>query len=91
MNIQIIAEPFRQPVDTVELGIPDYPAIVKNPMDLSTIKKKLTTGQYSDPWQYIDDVWLMFKNAWLYNTKNSYVFDCCTQVKYTTLNFASKS
>lgn len=56
--------PFRQPVDPQLLQIPDYFDIVKNPMDLSTIKRKLDTGQYQDPWQYVDDVWLMFDNAW---------------------------
>lgn len=29
---------FRQPVDYVELKLDDYPVIVKNPMDLSTVK-----------------------------------------------------
>ncbi len=29
---------FRQPVDYVGLGLTDYPTIIKNPMDLSTVK-----------------------------------------------------
>lgn len=66
--------PFRQPVDPVMLNIPDYFDIVKKPMDLSTIRRKLDTGQYTDPWQYCDDVWLMFDNAWLYNRKTSRVY-----------------
>ena len=36
--------PFRQPVDPTLLQIPDYFDIIKRPMDLSTIKKKLDTG-----------------------------------------------
>ena len=36
--------PFRQPVDPTALQIPDYFDIIKNPMELSTIKKKLDTG-----------------------------------------------
>lgn len=72
--------PFRQPVDPVFLGIPDYHTIIKRPMDLSTIKRKLDTGQYSDPWQYVDDVWLMFENAWLYNKKNSKVYKYSTRL-----------
>lgn len=72
--------PFRQPVDPQALGIPDYFDIVKKPMDLSTIKRKLDTGQYSDPWQYVDDVWMMFENAWLYNRKTSKVYRYCTKV-----------
>ncbi|KAF6199565.1 hypothetical protein GE061_007591 [Apolygus lucorum] len=72
--------PFRQPVDPQTLGIPDYFEIVRTPMDLSTVKRKLDTGQYSDPWEYVDDVWLMFDNAWLYNRKTSKVYKCCTKV-----------
>lgn len=72
--------PFRQPVDPQSLGIPEYFEIVKRPMDLSTIKRKLDTGQYSDPWEYVDDVWLMFDNAWLYNRKSSRVYRYCTKV-----------
>nr|XP_036859329.1 histone lysine acetyltransferase CREBBP-like [Manis javanica] len=72
--------PFRQPVDPQLLGIPDYFDIVKNPMDLSTIKRKLDTGQYQEPWQYVDDVWLMFNNAWLYNRKTSRVYKFCSKL-----------
>ena len=72
--------PFRQPVDPQALGIPDYFDIIKKPMDLSTIKRKLDTGQYSDPWDYVDDVWLMFDNAWIYNRKTSRVYRYCTKV-----------
>uniref|UniRef100_A0A672TDE0 histone acetyltransferase n=1 Tax=Sinocyclocheilus grahami TaxID=75366 RepID=A0A672TDE0_SINGR len=72
--------PFRQPVDPILLGIPDYFDIVKNPMDLSTIKRKLDTGQYQEPWQYVDDVWLMFNNAWLYNRKTSRVYKYCSKL-----------
>lgn len=73
--------PFRMPVDPQGLGIPDYFDIVKEPMDLSTIKKKLETGVYSDPWQYVDDVWLMFQNAWLYNREQSKVYKFATKVR----------
>lgn len=58
----------------------DYFDIVKNPMDLSTIKRKLDTGQYQEPWQYIEDIWLMFNNAWLYNRKTSRVYKYCSKL-----------
>ena len=49
-------------------------------MDLSTIKRHLDTGQYLDPWQFVDDVWLMFDNAWVYNKKSSRVYKYCSKV-----------
>lgn len=58
----------------------DYFDIVKNPMDLSTIKRKLDTGQYQEPWQYVEDIWLMFNNAWLYNRKTSRVYKYCSKL-----------
>uniref|UniRef100_A0A8C7D3K9 histone acetyltransferase n=1 Tax=Oncorhynchus kisutch TaxID=8019 RepID=A0A8C7D3K9_ONCKI len=72
--------PFRQPVDPHLLGIPDYFDIVKTPMDLSTIKRKLDTGQYQEPWQYVDDIWVMLNNAWLYNRKTSRVYKYCSKL-----------
>ena len=37
---------FRQPVDWKYLGLTDYPLIVKNPIDLGSIKKNLLVGKY---------------------------------------------
>ena len=74
------SEAFRQPVDPVLLGIPDYFDVVKHPMDLQTIKTKLDTGRYADPWEFCDDVWLMFENAWLYNKRTSRVHRHCSKL-----------
>lgn len=80
--------PFRLPVDPITLGIPDYLDIIKKPMDLGTIEKKLKKGEYSDPWEYVDDVWLMFDNAWLYNRKTSRVYRYCTKVILSSTPFS---
>ena len=58
----------------------DYYDIIKNPMDLSSIRSKLHSGSYKDPWEYVDDVRLMFDNAWLYNKPKSWVYKYCTKV-----------
>src|SRR3989338_1906457 len=42
------AWPFNQPVDIVALGIPDYPSVIKYPMDFGTILRKLEAGEYYD-------------------------------------------
>lgn len=58
----------------------DYYEIIKNPMDLQTIGDKLKNNAYKEPWQFVDDVGLMFDNAWLYNKKTSKVYKCCSKV-----------
>ncbi|KAI3452535.1 hypothetical protein Pfo_009199 [Paulownia fortunei] len=58
---------FNTPVDVVKLDIPDYFDVIKNPMDLGTIKSKLTSGKYSSPLEFLADVRLTFTNAKTYN------------------------
>ncbi|KAL5112416.1 Histone lysine acetyltransferase CREBBP [Taenia crassiceps] len=71
---------FRTPVPFEELKLSDYPSIVPFPMDLSTIEKKLKGGEYLDPWDVVDDFWLMFNNAWRYNRKNSKIYKACSRL-----------
>ena len=76
------AGPFRLPVDPNALGIPDYFEIIKTPMDMSTIRRKLEVGTYTNPWEFINDVFMMFENAWVYNRKTSRVYRYCTKVDF---------
>ena len=39
------ADPFRQPVDVEALGIPDYFDVIKQPMDLKTVREKVREVQ----------------------------------------------
>ncbi|XP_059416462.1 bromodomain testis-specific protein-like isoform X3 [Carassius carassius] len=59
--------PFRQPVDAVRLSLPDYYTIIKKPMDLSTIKKRLDNNYYWKAMECIGDCNTMFTNCYLYN------------------------
>ncbi|CAN1220905.1 Transcription factor GTE9 [Linum grandiflorum] len=58
---------FNTPVDIVKLNIPDYFNIIKHPMDLGTVKSKITSGEYSSPLAFAADVRLTFSNAMKYN------------------------
>jgi hypothetical protein len=71
---------FQQPVDPVAFNIPDYPTIIKHPMDMLTMHNKLLRGEYKNPLQFCDDAWLMFNNAWLYNRKTTRVYKMCSKV-----------
>lgn len=72
---------FGAPVDPVALGLPDYLEIVKVPMDLGTIMKRLDQGSYRDFHNFINDVHLTFDNAMLYNPKNSDVYALAKNLK----------
>lgn len=67
------ATPFLVPVDPVALGIPDYFQVIKEPMDLGTIKQNLECGYYDDTSVFADHVRLVFRNAMLYNAAHSQV------------------
>lgn len=58
---------FLEAVDPVKLNIPDYPDIIKNPMDLGTIESKLHNDQYDSIDAFASDIKLMFDNCYLYN------------------------
>lgn len=62
---------FRDPVDPIELGIPDYFDIIKNPMDLSLVQKRLRDGYYKTFDSVKSDVNLVFENAIQYNGDES--------------------
>ncbi|XP_024973772.1 transcription factor GTE9-like isoform X2 [Cynara cardunculus var. scolymus] len=64
---------FNKPVDVVALKIPDYFNVIKNPMDLGTIKEKLGSGKYSSPLEFLADVRLTFSNAMTYNPPGNHV------------------
>ncbi|XP_035515169.1 bromodomain-containing protein 3-like, partial [Morone saxatilis] len=61
------AWPFYKPVDAEALELHDYHDIIKHPMDLSTVRKKMDKGEYSDPQSFATDVRLMFSNCYKYN------------------------
>ena len=59
--------PFQTPVDSIKLGLPDYFKLIKYPMDLGTVKKRLEHNYYWCSEECIHDVTTMFQNCYLYN------------------------
>ncbi|KAK2996351.1 hypothetical protein RJ639_026240 [Escallonia herrerae] len=60
---------FNKPVDVIRLGLRDYHKIIKNPMDLGTVKARLSKHEYESPQDFAADVKLTFDNAMAYNLK----------------------
>lgn len=71
-----VAYYFYYPVDAEVLGLRDYHDIIKHPMDLSTIKKKMENREYRKPGQFADDVRLMLHNSFRYNPPDHDVNKC---------------
>ena len=51
----------------------DYPDFVREPMDFSTIEKKLSEASYVGPQEFVSDFRLVFSNSRLYNRRGSEV------------------
>ncbi|CAA2953303.1 transcription factor GTE7-like [Olea europaea subsp. europaea] len=71
---------FNKPVDAAALGLLDYHQIVKQPMDLGTVKSILAKDLYPSPVEFAADVRLTFNNALLYNPKTDQVHSMAEQL-----------
>ena len=69
-----ISAPFQFPVDSLYEILPNYFDIIKNPMDLSCVKKKLKNGKYTSALHFLKDVRRTFNNAMTYNEEESQVY-----------------
>jgi len=58
---------FDKPVNAEEMGLHDYYTVIKKPMDLGTVKRKLDDGLYKSAEDFVSDVRLVWANAKLYN------------------------
>lgn len=74
---------FNKPVDAVALGLHDYFEIIKNPMDLGTVKDRLAQNWYKSPMEFAEDVRLTFQNAMTYNPKGQDVYVMAEQLAKT--------
>jgi E1A/CREB-binding protein len=72
---------FNSPVDPVELGLPDYFEVIKKPMDLGSIRKKLENGCYHSLEEFEGNVHVTFDNAMVYNPEGSVVYNMAKEMK----------
>nr|XP_002126456.1 bromodomain adjacent to zinc finger domain protein 1A isoform X1 [Ciona intestinalis] len=71
--------PFLDPVSKKQ--VPDYYDIIKKPMDLGTIHRKLKNVQYQSPSDFIADVDQIFLNCHEYNEARSVVARSATHLQ----------
>jgi hypothetical protein len=58
---------FAEQVDPVALGIPTYYQVIKQPMDLRSIQRKMDSQQVTTPEDFARHVRLVFENAMTFN------------------------
>ncbi|KAI0242614.1 hypothetical protein L0F63_000217 [Massospora cicadina] len=75
------SSPFLEPVDWEAMNLPDYPHIIKHPMDLSTVKKKFLAGEYATAQAFEHDIRLIFQNCFEYNPVHGQVYQMGQQLK----------
>ncbi|KAL8029096.1 hypothetical protein ABFX02_14G205900 [Erythranthe guttata] len=74
------AWPFKEPVDARD--VPDYYEIIKDPMDLKTMSKRVESEQYYVTFEmFVADVRRMFSNARTYNSPDTIYYKCSTRLE----------
>ncbi|KAI5589756.1 hypothetical protein BDE02_05G183100 [Populus trichocarpa] len=80
MHDHVDAWPFKEPVDARD--VPDYYDIIKDPMDLKTMSKRVESEQYYVTLEmFIADVKRMCANARTYNSPDTIYYKCATRLE----------
>ncbi|GAA0152350.1 hypothetical protein LIER_10854 [Lithospermum erythrorhizon] len=78
--------PFKEPVDARD--VPDYYDIIKDPMDLKTMSKRVESELYYVTLEmFVADAKRMFANARTYNSPDTIYYKCSTRLE---ANFTNK-
>lgn len=81
------AWPFKEPVDPRD--VPDYYDIIKNPIDLKTMSKRVESEMYYVTFEmFVADARRMFENARTYNSPETIYYKCATRLE---AHFTSKA
>uniref|UniRef100_A0A1I7YMH2 Bromo domain-containing protein n=1 Tax=Steinernema glaseri TaxID=37863 RepID=A0A1I7YMH2_9BILA len=75
------AWPFLKPVDTEKLNIPDYHKVIKRPMDMTTIEKRLRNCYYYSAKDCMQDFQTIFNNCYQFNQNEDDVSLMCKNVQ----------
>ncbi|OMJ85646.1 hypothetical protein SteCoe_12995 [Stentor coeruleus] len=84
------SQEFLIPVDFESLGIPTYPTIIKNPMDLGTIKKRLKSHHYTKTQDFIADIQLVWDNCKKFNEAGTEIYQQAVFLEKQTRRYCAK-
>jgi hypothetical protein len=72
---------FQEPVDPNKFGIVDYFDVISHPMDLGTLRKKLTHNCYGGPKEFASDMALIWQNCYRYNGEEHDISKCAKEIE----------
>lgn len=72
---------FQEPVDPMKFNIIDYFDVIKEPMDLGTIRKKLGHNYYPTLKDFVYDMNLVWNNCYTYNGDEHEISKCAKEVE----------
>lgn len=72
---------FANPIDPNEDWAPAYFEVIKHPMDISTVLKKLNARKYSSPKEWYADISLIWDNAVTFNGKQSFLYPIVQELR----------
>lgn len=82
---------FLAPIDPVALGIPHYPQVIKEPMDLSTIEERLRAGFFqSNSHEFVRLLDLIFTNCTTFNPVNTVVHQNALEMRKAVMRLCKK-
>lgn len=71
---------FLEPVPYEELGLHNYPTLIKQPMDLGTCKQKLADNKYKSFQAFFNDLALIWANCKKYNMDGSEIYQVADEM-----------
>ena len=82
---------FREAVPWRELGLNDYPEIIKKPMDLKTCRSKLVKQKYKKFEEFFQDIQLIWDNCKTYNIQGSDIYKLAEDMERLSRKASNKA
>lgn len=80
---------FSEPVDPAKFNIMDYFDIISRPMDLSTVRRKLSHNCYEGAADFIEEMNLIWENCYKYNGEAHDISKCAKELQTSFNEFVA--
>lgn len=76
-------------MDPVKFNILDYFEVISNPMDLGTVRKKISHNCYHSAKEFVDDMNLIWINCYKYNGDGHDISKCAKELESNFKEYSS--